>query len=249
MMPVFTYHKVSEGEDAGSREFYTVPRTLLVMQIESALARGYAVPDIGRPPDDTATARPFWMTFDDGTLDHYEIVTPVLNGKNVRGIFFVPTTKLGKPGYLTRPQVAEMAAAGHLIGSHSHEHRRLDQMTGGEIRDQLSMSLDILGEITGARPILFAPPGGYFNGRIKDAARELGFTAIRTMRWGLNEKVDPMALECIPLNRRFAPRHILNVLDGRIPRWFKYLYRGKELLKAMVPARGYEKIRDTLTSS
>jgi peptidoglycan/xylan/chitin deacetylase (PgdA/CDA1 family) len=247
MMPIFTYHKVSADGDGALREFYTVPRGLLGMQIQAALSKGYVVPDIGRPGEGGAPAHPFWMTFDDGTLDHYEIVAPFLNEKKVRGVFFVPTAKLDRPGYLTRAQVADMAAAGHVIGSHSHEHRRLDRMRGDEIRKQLVMSVEILAGITGSPPHVFAPPGGYFNTRIRDIADDLGFTAIRTMRWGLNETPDPLGLECIPVNRRFTEEHILKVLDGRIPGWFKIQYRGKELLKSMVPAGLYEKIRNTVT--
>lgn len=250
MMLIFTFHKVLKEAQAAGRDFYTLPPEQLNELIESTIAHGYRNAGAAELPDDrTASGDAFLLTFDDGTHDHYEVVEPILRGKNVRGIFFISTAKLDKPGHLTRSQVRELAAAGHTIGSHSHEHCRLDQMGSGEIRRQLNTSCEILGELTGQRPHLFAPPGGFFNERIKHIAREAGFTALRTMRWGLNRRPDPMALECVPMNRTFTQRHVLKILDGRIPAWFTCIYLGKELLKSLVPLKSYGKIRDALTSS
>src|SRR5207245_776655 len=79
-----------------------------------------AAPEDGRTP-------PFMLSFDDGTVDHYEVVSPLLEAAGRAAIFFVPTAKLNQPGRLTGGMVKEMAKAGHTIGLHGHEHRRLDQ--------------------------------------------------------------------------------------------------------------------------
>ena len=36
------------------------------------------------------------LTFDDGLLDHYQNVFPILNERNIKGLFFIPSSILKK---------------------------------------------------------------------------------------------------------------------------------------------------------
>src|SRR6185437_13583572 len=91
-----------------------------------------------------------------------------------QGVFFVPTAKVDKPGYLTRANLRDLTLAGHVIASHSHEHERLDLSSQSEIRGQIARSQEILHDITGIRPIIFAPPGGFINSLVTETALGLG---------------------------------------------------------------------------
>ena len=155
-------------------------------------------------------------------------------------MFFVPTARLGRPGYLTTVQLRELADAGHTIGCHSHEHKRMDTMSGEEIQRQLQTSRKILRDTTGVEPWIFAPPGGFLNAAMRAAALRSGLRVIRTMRWGFNRRPDFAALETIPLNRHTRDREFQNILEGRQSR---LLYWGKQAAKALVPARAYERLR------
>ena len=62
------------------------------------------------------------LTFDDGGRSALDVVAPVLAEHGLRGEFFVATARLGTAGFLDRRGVEELAAAGHVIGSHSHTH-------------------------------------------------------------------------------------------------------------------------------
>ena len=106
-------------------------------------------------PDDR-----YILTFDDATTDHYTAVFPLLKKYHCRASFFVPTARLDLPGYLTRAQVKELAAAGNEIGSHGHEHVRLDSLPEYEIRRQISWSQKIISDLIGAVPACLVPPGG-----------------------------------------------------------------------------------------
>jgi peptidoglycan/xylan/chitin deacetylase (PgdA/CDA1 family) len=150
---------------------------------------------------------------------------------------------LNKPGYLTEAQVGELARAGHSIGCHSHEHRRLDLATDDEMREQIGRSQQILGDLLGGRPRAFAPVGGFMNEHLREVALGFGVEVIRTMRWGYNKTPDLTALETIPINRHTDDAKFREILAGRQT---NHLYFGKEAVKAILPARAYEQTRTLL---
>ncbi|MCC7291149.1 MAG: polysaccharide deacetylase family protein [Phycisphaerales bacterium] len=49
--------------------------------------------------------RSFLLTFDDGLLDHVEVVAPILGERGLRGLFFVPGRVLHEPRVLSAHQV------------------------------------------------------------------------------------------------------------------------------------------------
>lgn len=84
------------------------------------------------------------LTFDDGYEDVYTVIAPVLAQLNIKAIFFINPAFLGmeKVGtssilrenyetvvdktFLTRDMVAALHQQGHVIGSHSTSHQRLN---------------------------------------------------------------------------------------------------------------------------
>lgn len=244
MILFLTYHKVSAARESGGGDFYTVPCDVMTAQIKATVAAGYQPLPINRLLN-TAKIPAFpgsnyVLSYDDGTSDHYEVVLPMLQETGLRGIFFVPTAKLNKPGHLTNSQVQEIAKAGHSIGFHSHEHRRLDRTGDDVLREQFKRSRGILGDLIGETPWLFAPPGGFINEHVREVALGFGVKTIRTMRWGFNHAPDITALETVPLNRHTNTAQFGKILQGKQPR---LLYIGKQAAKAIVPLRAYERIR------
>ncbi len=199
-----------------------------------------AAPEDGRTPPPT----PFLLSFDDGTVDHYEVVVPLLKAAGWSGIFFVPTAKLNRPGRLTNEMVREMAKAGHTIGLHGHEHRRLDEFGEEDIRVQMEFSSKVLEDLTGAPAVVFAPPGGFMDRRVQAVALETGARAIRTMRWGYNRRLDLAALECIPLNRHSTEAEFRRMLEFRSP---ALAYAAKEIARKLIPAGLYGSLRETVS--
>lgn len=244
MILFLTYHKIASPGDKRERDFYTVPSDVMAAQISATEAAGYRPMPIEQLFTDEKTpsfpGKNYVLSYDDGTLDHYEIVLPMLEEAKLKGIFFVPTAKLNKPGHLTNSQVQEISRAGHHIGFHSHEHRRLDRATDTGLRDQFKFSRDILSNLTGKETLTFAPPGGFINEHVREVALGFGVKAIRTMRWGFNKAPDITHLEAVPLNRHTTSGQFANILQEKQPR---LLYIGKQAAKAIVPLRAYEHIR------
>lgn len=241
MILCLTYHKVVGGTVNSDEDFYTVTADDLTQQIKEALAAGFTPLDFDQlRKRNVDEGKKFLLTFDDGTADHYDIVWPLLKRLGQRAIFFVPTAKLNRPGYLTDVQTTELSAAGQIIGCHSHEHKRLDTLSPEEINTQLETSCKTLTRLTGNAPWIFAPPGGFISQQVRDAAQSMGMEIIRTMKWGFNRTPDFGSLETAPLNRHTTHSKFLAILQGKQPR---FLYFGKQVAKAIIPLRTYERVR------
>jgi len=240
MILILTFHKVVDAP-ADEREFYTISREQFQEQLEKLAQAGFsALSPADLRTGNLGTRSGCLLTFDDGTADHHEVVLPLLARYRHRAVFFVPTAKLDRPGYLTTSQAIELHRAGHTLGLHSHEHRRLDTLQEEELRVQMEVSHQRLQELTGQRPVFFAPVGGYVNARIRHVASEMGVEVLRTMHWGYNARVKLTDLECAPINQ--------NCVGGEFDRILKLqnrflIYKTKEIVKTLVPLALYAALR------
>ena len=242
-MLFLTYHIVSEPK-ADASGLFTVRPAVLREHLSRVLGAGFKPANASDLAIGRADAKSCFFTFDDGSIDHYETVAPTLETHGLRGIFFVPTEKIGGKGRLERSHIAELHKRGNEIGCHSHEHRRLDALSNSAIDDQLARSCGMLGEITGHHPVILAPPGGYTNGKVRAACARAGMQALRTMKWGLNEKPNLSDLETIALYRDFPMARFEKILNGKGLRRLRALYFGKQMLKALLPISLYERTRN-----
>ncbi|MGI5920439.1 MAG: polysaccharide deacetylase family protein [Syntrophomonadaceae bacterium] len=100
------------------------------------------------------------LTFDDGPdPDNTPVLLDVLKKHKAQATFFVIGTKGEKyPSILKR-----IAREGHEIGNHGYTHfsgkNRQDEYLQYEIRK----ANEIIHQITGQKPRLFRPPGGYLS--------------------------------------------------------------------------------------
>jgi peptidoglycan/xylan/chitin deacetylase (PgdA/CDA1 family) len=244
MILVFTYHVVDGTDGKRARDFYTVQTEQMERHCDALAAtggRGISCASLRQA--NSPAGGDFILTFDDATADHATTVAPLLARRGWTAAFFVPTAKLNQPGYLTDAQVRELAQAGHDIGFHSHEHRRLDLAPDDQMREQISRSQQIIGDLIGERPRLFAPPGGFMNEHLREVALGFGVEVIRTMRWGYNRTLDLTALETVPINRHTDDAKFQKILQIRRT---NCMYFGKQAMKALVPTRTYERMRNLL---
>ena len=240
MILVLTYHKVLRAAEEHA-EFYSVQATQLENHINLLRENTFSILSPADLLDYHEQSGPVCvLSFDDATVDHFELVKPMLERKNCRGLFFVPTSKLDRPGRLNSEHVCQLNKAGHTIGSHSHEHIRLDRLPEEDIRVQLELAQQKIGALLGKPPLFMAPPGGFFTPLIRRVAMERGLRVIRTMRWGQNRHPDFTALECIPVNRFLTESDFRHILKGRN---MPLAYRAKQVVKRVVPGRTYETMR------
>ncbi len=119
------------------------------------------------------------LTFDDGDRSH-AMAARLLERHGLRGTFYVNSGDLGKKGKLTRAQLAAIAKAGHEIGGHTVNHERLTDLGPDEQAATIcSDRRALLG--MGYRVRTFAYPYGAVDASARQAARDCGYNAARTI--------------------------------------------------------------------
>jgi peptidoglycan/xylan/chitin deacetylase (PgdA/CDA1 family) len=141
-----------------------------------------------------------WISFDDNYRSWHESLG-TLAAIGVTATFFVSTApirdrsseaeridyarRIGRSPSdfetLSTTEIAEIAAAGHTVGSHSHSHRDLGSLPANEARAEVLMSKQILEEIIGEPVVHFSYPYGTrrrFTEELRDYCRSIGFETV-----------------------------------------------------------------------
>ncbi|TWV55636.1 polysaccharide deacetylase family protein [Streptomyces misionensis] len=121
------------------------------------------------------------LTFDDGPDPRSTpLFLSALAARGVRATFFL----LGGEARRSPGLVREIAAEGHEIGVHGWLHRPLLLRGPRATHDDLARARDLVGDLTGRRPVLFRPPYGVMSSAGHLAARRLGLTPVLWTCWG-----------------------------------------------------------------
>ena len=71
--------------------------------------------------------------------------------------------RVDTPGFLSGPQLREMVARGHVIGSHSYSHpKRMGGCPPETIAEEWRRSVDVLQNVLGAPILTASVPGGFY---------------------------------------------------------------------------------------
>ncbi len=116
------------------------------------------------------------ITFDDGLEDVYTIAYPFLSQRRIPFTAFILSDKVGKPGYITRGQLAEMVTNPLVtIGSHGTDHTKLAQADEEKQRFELFESKKVIEGMTGRSCEYFAYPFGQYNDTTLRLMAEAGY--------------------------------------------------------------------------
>jgi peptidoglycan/xylan/chitin deacetylase (PgdA/CDA1 family) len=188
MVPILMYHDIAERAAGGSR--LCVPPREFAAQLGYLAANGFTTVTAGGlaaalAAGDPLPARTVVLTFDDGFADFHAHVLPLLRRCGFTATVFVTTGWIAdagrhsaghRPGQmLAWSQVAESASAGIEIAAHSHGHPQLDQLGGGRLRSELTVSKSLLEDALGAPVPGLAYPFGYSSAQVRRAAAEAGY--------------------------------------------------------------------------
>lgn len=170
-VPILMYHYLSDppaDADIYRRDLSVAParfeshlqylaeagyQTITLDDLLYALAQGRMLPE-----------KPVILTFDDGYEDNYTNAFPILRQHGAVAHFFIVTDFInqGRTGYLTWPEIEEMAAAGQRFGSHSRDHPDLRAQSVDYLVWQALGSKESIEEHLGYHPRWIAyPSGGY----------------------------------------------------------------------------------------
>jgi peptidoglycan/xylan/chitin deacetylase (PgdA/CDA1 family) len=122
--------------------------------------------------------------------DNHSVAAPILAEYALPATVYVTTGSIGAPNPFIAPeagarmmsaeQIADLAASGWEIGSHTVTHPDMAAMDYAECRRELAESKATLEEIVGAPLRTFAYPFGNYGPAAMAAARDTGFEAALT---------------------------------------------------------------------
>ena len=197
-VPVLCYHRLRDFRSSDSKRAkdYIVPIAKFQEQIKSLADSGYhtILPDqlydwlaYGKP----LPSRPIIISFDDTHTDQYNIALPELNKYEFKAVFFIMTVSLGRPGYMSRQQVKQLADDGHVIGSHTWNHKNVKTYTEEDWPVQVEKPVKQLEAITGRPVHYFAYPFGLWNKEAILKLKQNGFKAAFQLS-ALRDENDPL---------------------------------------------------------
>lgn len=120
------------------------------------------------------------LSIDDGNSSDVEVVLPLLRRKDLCATFFIPTGKIGSPGYLAASDISALAQAGMSIGSHGVNHVNWRQVGDAALHEELWGSRDALEQIIGQSVDRAAIPYGQYDARVIKALRRAGYQRVYT---------------------------------------------------------------------
>lgn len=124
----------------------------------------------------TAPAKSVVLTFDDGYIDFYTTVYPILRKYNFHAVVFIPTALMGGGYYMNWDQIKEIQSSGLVtFESHSITHPNLASLNDKELQRQLIESKKTLEAQTGYPVNFIAYPFGTSNSSVQSAVQRAGY--------------------------------------------------------------------------
>jgi peptidoglycan/xylan/chitin deacetylase (PgdA/CDA1 family) len=114
------------------------------------------------------------LTFDDGNKTDITVALPRLRAAGLKASFFIPSDRIGQPGYLDENDILSLHSEGMEIGSHGSAHLDWTKHSDAEIVNDVMRSVARLGTIVHAPVRSLAIPFGFCDRRVLAVLRKLG---------------------------------------------------------------------------
>jgi peptidoglycan/xylan/chitin deacetylase (PgdA/CDA1 family) len=132
-------------------------------------------------PAPASATRPLMvsLTFDDGSADQMT-AHQLLKNHGMVGTFYINSSSIGSPGFLTRADLETLKANGHEIGGHSFNHSSLISLSADEANRQICTDRNTLLS-WGYAVTSFAYPFSDFNPSVKSTVQTCGYNSARAV--------------------------------------------------------------------
>ncbi|WP_336517400.1 polysaccharide deacetylase family protein [Pollutibacter soli] len=197
-IPILCYHQIRDWKatDSKTAKPYIVPVDAFKAQMKALADSGYTtiLPDQLFSYLATGTEIPeksVMLTFDDGDADQVTTGLPELNKYGFKAVYFIMTVSMGRSIYMTKEQIRALSDAGHVIGSHTWDHKNVKKFEDADWATQIEKPSKQLEEITGKPVKYFAYPFGLWKPEVIAPLKERGMVAAFQLSTARDEN-DPL---------------------------------------------------------
>ena len=181
-IPVLCYHRIrnSFADDGQNMKIYSVSPDHFAQQMKALHNNGFhtVLPDQLYQylvNDGNLPSKPILITFDDTREEQYRIGASEMNKYDFKGVFFIMTVSINRPGYMTKAQIKNLSDNGHSIGAHSWDHHPATKYKEKDWDIQLLNPKKQLESITGKPVNYFAYPSGEWNSQAIAQLKNYGY--------------------------------------------------------------------------
>lgn len=185
-VPVLCYHRIRNilASDSKNMKTYSVTPAHFSQQMKALSENGFHTILPNQlyeylANDGTLPPKPILITFDDGREEQYRLGATEMNKYGFKGVFFIMTVSINRPGYMTKTQIKNLSDSGHSIGVHTWDHHPVTKYEGKDWDIQLLKPKKQLESITGKSINYFAYPFGVWNQasipKIKKSGYQMAF--------------------------------------------------------------------------
>ena len=244
-IPVLMYHKIPDAAPATAHRTFVTKENFAKhlaffksQQLTPITFQDYQNFASGRRPLAEFPKRPIILTFDDGYVDNYTNLLPLMRQYGYRGVLYLlgdfelrhnawdlaanpaePRAEL-----MSEPQKRAFVEAGWEIGAHTQTHPRLATLPPAQAAAEISQSKAGLEQRLGVEIQSFAYPYGDLNPETKRLVAEAGFRyAVATDSGGLHLEDDRMQIFRVNM----FPHETGASLRKKTSAWYRRYYRWK----------------------
>jgi peptidoglycan/xylan/chitin deacetylase (PgdA/CDA1 family) len=187
------------------------------------------------------------ITFDDGCETDLLAAAPILQEAGFNATFFITCGRLGKPGYLSIPQLKELSGQGFEVGCHSMTHPYLTDLDESGLRREIIDAKSQLEQVIGQRVDHFSCPGGRCDHRVVTMARAAGYRTLATSRVHPNSKrTDVFALGRVAILRDIPLSAFASICTGTHLSRMRVESALRETAKRILGNSLYDRVRATI---
>jgi peptidoglycan/xylan/chitin deacetylase (PgdA/CDA1 family) len=222
---------------------YILPEELFrsqMMWLAQGQWRGLSVSEALEYPSANSVA----ITFDDGSETDLISAAPILKENGFRATFYVTAGFVGKRGYLSPAQLRELRQSGFEIGCHSMTHAYLDDLDAAGLRVEIVDAAKKLEQMIGEKVLHFSCPGGRFDERSLNLAREAGYRSFANSRTHANASgSDPYRLGRVAVLRGTDQTKFQSICTGQALWRIRSSDRVRDAAKRALGNTVYDRLR------
>jgi peptidoglycan/xylan/chitin deacetylase (PgdA/CDA1 family) len=221
-IPVLMYHSISNEVEMVAHPYYGINTrpAIFAEQMKYLSDRGYVATGLDAALDrihsqNGVAEKLVVLTFDDGYMDVYTQALEILHRFGFTATVYLPSSlihdrtsaRFNGKDCLTWDKVREMSDAGNRFGSHSATHRKLRELKGSEITEEIRHSKSVIESKIGkpvdsfSYPYAFPEEDREYKARLRGLLEQAGYrNGVSTNIGRMSRKDDRYFLKRIPVN-------------------------------------------------